>query len=199
MPTIQNIQKTVEFPQVQFFDKDNVFALAFVLGFFPGSFNVDITRATVLTIVGESVRSLLFVIMLMHLVTGRISQYKQRDYRFMTMISKSWVANFAIFQRHWRLAHPCCFVDQLASGLTSKPVVVETSEVYALSTAHSICSSIRWDAYDSERFQLLRVDDCRRPQQCSGRRVKRSRKLFRGHVETDESESYYVFLCYFLS
>ena len=82
MPTIQNIQKTVEFPQVQFFDKDNVLALAFVLGFFPGSFNVEITRATVLTIVGESVRSLLFVIMLTHLVTGRFSQYKQRDYRF---------------------------------------------------------------------------------------------------------------------
>ena len=31
------------------------------------------------------------------------------------------------------------------SHTRSKPVVVETSEVYALSTAHSICSSIRCD------------------------------------------------------
>ena len=46
-----------------------------------GSFNVDITRATVLMIVGESVRSLLFVIMLTHLVTGRFSQYFLRDSR----------------------------------------------------------------------------------------------------------------------
>ena len=33
---------------------------------------------------------------------------------FITMISKSWVANLEIFQRRWCLAHSCCFVDQLA-------------------------------------------------------------------------------------
>ena len=42
-------------------------------------FNVDITRATVLTIVGESVRSLLFVIMLTHLVSGHFSHNFLRD------------------------------------------------------------------------------------------------------------------------
>ena len=37
--TIQKIQKTVEFPpQLQFFDKDNVFALAFVLSWVGGIF-----------------------------------------------------------------------------------------------------------------------------------------------------------------
>ena len=79
-----------------------------------GSFNVDITRATVLMNVGESVRSLLFVIMVTHLVTGRFSHTFYGITAFMTMISKSWVASLAIFQRRWRLAHPCCFVDQLA-------------------------------------------------------------------------------------
>ena len=75
VPTIQNIQKTVEFPC---FDKDNVFALAFVLswvgGIFPMGRSTQTSRASDLMIVGESVRSLLFVIMLTLLVTGRFSR-----------------------------------------------------------------------------------------------------------------------------
>ena len=32
----------------------------------------------------------------------------------LTMINRTWVACLAIVRRHWRLAHVCCFVDQLA-------------------------------------------------------------------------------------
>ena len=52
-----------------------------LVGFSHGSFNADITRASDLMIVGESVRSLLFVIMLTLLVTGRFSRLVLREFR----------------------------------------------------------------------------------------------------------------------
>ena len=39
----------------------------------------------------------------------------------LTMISKTWAAYLAIFQWHWRMAHACCFVDQLAWIARGRP------------------------------------------------------------------------------
>ena len=39
----------------------------------------------------------------------------------LTMISKTWVAYLSIFQWHWRMAHACCFVDQLAWIARGRP------------------------------------------------------------------------------
>ena len=57
------------------------------------------------------VRSLLFEMMLTLLVTGSVSPSTfYMITTILTMINRTWVANLAIFQRRWRLAHACCFV-----------------------------------------------------------------------------------------
>ena len=39
----------------------------------------------------------------------------------LTMINRTWVAYFAIFHWHWRLAHACCFADHLAWIARGRP------------------------------------------------------------------------------
>ena len=40
----------------------------------------------------------------------------------LTKINRTWVVNLAIFQRCWRLAHACCFVDRCHGLLEEDPV-----------------------------------------------------------------------------
>ena len=47
----------------------------------------------------------------------------------LTMINRTWVVYLAIVHRHWRLAHACCFVDQLA-GIAQHTVALSSTSSF---------------------------------------------------------------------
>ena len=77
----RTFRRLLSFPRYTSSTKTTCLPSPLFWDFSHGSFNVDITRATVLLIVGESVLSLPFVVVLTHLVSGHFSQYFLRDSR----------------------------------------------------------------------------------------------------------------------